>query len=1078
MIVTLSAWLGLWFFLSQPAWGLDGARRWFFEYLYVFLALIVVWRMSHVPTQKYYGLLSVRGKMLLLSGLVLITVIELLLQFPFGQAGHFFLNLSIIGWTLAFLVFALAAVLQLGKICAPALTCSVGRPAQAVAASEGQKKIDLWPIFIAIFVIIGRMVYLLIRKPGEVESPVVVILGGAILLLISLRSVLTQMTNFRLARQLGEFNRNLDAQIVRRTSELEQMNASLLEENHLRMETIEILARAETRFRILVEQSKGVHYQYEINQDLSIGASVYISPQIKAFACGSKDEWIGDIAQWAETVHPEDLGRVKRAAEQGIMNHTPYLADYRMLAADGAYRWVRDSAQCVGGPGSSNYWWQGLLLDITADVESRAREREHAALLEQISDAIISTDIQGRILTWNLSAVALYGWNEYEVVGRQLAEILQETTATGLELLPGEVIQRRRDGSRIPILPSKGLIRSSEGECVGSVMVNRNLTTMKSLSSLNSLYNESARDITIIVRLSDGKILHANQEAEREYGYSGEELLTLNITDLRSPKTHPQIATQMSLASSGGTLFETIHRRNNGSDFPVEVISHGANYEGQPCNFSTIRNISTRRAAEKTAVKTQNLLESIFTSLYEGVIVVVDDKIQLINPACESILGYSSAELIGNSVDLFYSLAEDETEFKQKIYQAIDEIGYCYAETHMMCHNGQTITVEIAVTELMEDYEHEIGLVISVHDLTARNKAQDALYFSEARYEALFHSISEGIVLLGHHPGEVDLNGVRVVDANPAMTRLLGMPVEQLSQRKLLDLFPDDENVWAERYSRVALGGETLRFEQHFNNLQMDVAFTAFSPEPGKFALLLSDVTDQRRNERMTTLQAARLKDLSRHLIEVQEEERRHLGRELHDEIGQVLTGLKFIIEASLTQPITASGETRLGSAIEIVNLLMGQVRDISFRLRPSILDDFGLVPALVWLCDRNRQYFGLEVELEHSGLEYRLPEEIETGAYRIVQEALTNVVRHAGTLQSSVRVWRNETGLEIEIFDLGKGFVLDQVIHTGKSFGLSGIAERANLLGGQTQFDSSPGTGTRIMAYLPIETRLEGKNL
>jgi GAF domain-containing protein/anti-sigma regulatory factor (Ser/Thr protein kinase) len=216
-----------------------------------------------------------------------------------------------------------------------------------------------------------------------------------------------------------------------------------------------------------------------------------------------------------------------------------------------------------------------------------------------------------------------------------------------------------------------------------------------------------------------------------------------------------------------------------------------------------------------------------------------------------------------------------------------------------------------------------------------------------------------------------------------------------------------------------------------------------------------------------------RLQALSRRLVNVQEEERRRLARDLHDEIGQILTGLKFTL-ASSDRCADAAIRTDLTRATDLVSDLIGRVRELSLDLRPSMLDDLGLVPALLFHVDRYTAQTKVRVRMEHSGIEGQgFPREIETAAYRIVQEALTNVARHAGVEAAIVRVWTSGATLGVQIVDEGCG--CDPVAALqARDGGLAGMRERAALLGGQLDVESSPGAGVRITATLPLDEPVE----
>ncbi|MBI4523124.1 MAG: GAF domain-containing sensor histidine kinase [Deltaproteobacteria bacterium] len=217
-----------------------------------------------------------------------------------------------------------------------------------------------------------------------------------------------------------------------------------------------------------------------------------------------------------------------------------------------------------------------------------------------------------------------------------------------------------------------------------------------------------------------------------------------------------------------------------------------------------------------------------------------------------------------------------------------------------------------------------------------------------------------------------------------------------------------------------------------------------------------------------------RLRQLSKRLVEVQEAERRQIARELHDEIGQGLTALNFSLERSRRS--AGDGITAvLGQAQELVSELFVRVRNLSLDLRPSILDDLGLLPALLWHFKRFSAQTPMKVDFKHSGLEgVRFLPEIEISAYRIVQETLTNVARHAGV--QDVRVWAasDHQNLRIEIEDNGAGFDPRTVMAAGKTGGLTGIRERVFHLAGKLTVDSARGMGARLLAELPLTGRAE----
>ena len=238
--------------------------------------------------------------------------------------------------------------------------------------------------------------------------------------------------------------------------------------------------------------------------------------------------------------------------------------------------------------------------------------------------------------------------------------------------------------------------------------------------------------------------------------------------------------------------------------------------------------------------------------------------------------------------------------------------------------------------------------------------------------------------------------------------------------------------------------------------------------QPIRLVGTAQDVTELRGAEQALPAYAARLQTLSRRLLEVQEEERRHLARELHDEIGQMLTALQLILKprSNLTAPTAKTGFEK---ARALVDELLDRVRQLSFDLRPAALDHLGLLPGLLALFERYTKQTGVLVDFKHQGVDGRFDPEIETTAYRIVQEALTNVARHADVRRVSVRLWAAADTLSIHIEDHGRGFDQEAVLATPQSGGIPGMQERVTLLGGRLTIESHPGAGTQITAELPL---------
>ncbi|GCF08829.1 sensor histidine kinase [Dictyobacter arantiisoli] len=209
-------------------------------------------------------------------------------------------------------------------------------------------------------------------------------------------------------------------------------------------------------------------------------------------------------------------------------------------------------------------------------------------------------------------------------------------------------------------------------------------------------------------------------------------------------------------------------------------------------------------------------------------------------------------------------------------------------------------------------------------------------------------------------------------------------------------------------------------------------------------------------------------------IINAQEEERKRVARELHDETSQVLTSLLIslaILEESVTSP---EARERIGETRQLAHQTLRAIRSLSIDLRPSALDDLGLMPALRWYIKEYQQKYAIEVDFQGSNFKERFTSEIETALYRIVQESLTNVARHTTANKVSVTMTEQDNAITTIISDNGKGFDVDAMlkkpgIGQERGWGLVGMLERAKLLDGNLRIDSKPGQGTTIYIHIPV---------
>jgi PAS domain S-box-containing protein len=331
-----------------------------------------------------------------------------------------------------------------------------------------------------------------------------------------------------------------------------------------------------------------------------------------------------------------------------------------------------------------------------------------------------------------------------------------------------------------------------------------------------------------------------------------------------------------------------------------------------------------------------------------------------------------------------------------------------------------------------------------------------------ALLDGLFEQSPQPVALLD--------KSLRVVRVNREFTEVFGYSPPEARGRKLPELIvPGDLQSEPQRYEEMfararRVDTETVRLRKNGTRLNVLMVAVPISVLGERIAVytMYRDITERKAAEMA-------LQTLSRRLLEVQETERRHLARELHDEIGQLLTALRLLLRLNGDSPSEAS-ENRFAQARSIIDDLISRIRGLSFDLRPADLDQLGLLAALLALFERYTAQTGILVNFKHQGVDRRFPAEVEISAYRVVQEALTNVARHADVSGVDVHVWGDAATLNLQIGDRGSGFDPDAVLKPLRSGGLIGMRERIMLLGGHLSIESSVGAGTTITSELPLD--------
>jgi len=450
------------------------------------------------------------------------------------------------------------------------------------------------------------------------------------------------------------------------------------------------------------------------------------------------------------------------------------------------------------------------------------------------------------------------------------------------------------------------------------------------------------------------------------------------------------------------------------------------------------------------------------------------------NNGMSDLLGYECQELVGMHARDICAEPADWDKFQG----ALEKEGYLRAHEMRLC-DREGVGIDCLVTASIVQGGHAATkeYECAVWDFREYKRTLENLQESERLYRLLSENVTDG---LWTSYWDSDWN-MHITYLSDSIKNVIGFSSEETQPKSLWEMMTPAS---AERGTRAYLEqlaleekGEgadpcrswTTELEMYYKNggtVWAEARTTFLRDDSGRPVGIMGvtrDITQRKRTE--DTLRA-----LSSRLVEVQEEERRRIARELHDQIGQALTGLKLSLEVIATQPVHGVAP-RVSEALASINDIMDRVRDLSLELRPPMLDDLGLMPTLMRHFERYKGQTGIRVDFKQKGLQRRFPPELETAVFRIVQESLTNVARHADVDRVSVRVVVSPGVLDVQIEDKGKGFDPRSTLISGKSSGLAGMRERAALLGGQLEVHSTLSRGTRLEAKFPLAPLQEEKD-
>lgn len=593
---------------------------------------------------------------------------------------------------------------------------------------------------------------------------------------------------------------------------------------------------------------------------------------------------------------------------------------------------------------------------------------------------------------------------------------------------------------------------------------------------------ENVSDIIVIADLHFN-ILSANKIAETFYGIKPEDYLGKPFSDVVELKHNSLTRQQVRkhFEENGFWKGEVCYTHQSGA---VKHLLFTINYvydeAGNRVSIMGVgKNITERKIAEEKLRKSEQFYRNLIADSLDGILISdMEGKITFVSPSITHILGYNTEEVIhknlfqfvhpqdfGAATTAFKNEVAAKAELKYIIIRLLNKKGewvWCMVRGHNLMHNSNVG-----------------GVVIYFHDDTSRKKANEALQESEARFRTLIRDLHLGVVLL-------DTDG-KITLSNKAISTTLNIEEEKLIGQNIASMVSnaigEDGRPLMPRQMPVI---KAVTTKKPVNNVVMGVicrnkkerVWLLVNTEPvldssGNITHIIcsvNDITERKKLEqKLLTESINQQRLLTQATIDGQEKERKEIGKELHDNIGQQLTTTKLFLDLAKATADDSTNEM-ISLALKGISDVINEVRRMSRALVPPTLGDLGLIESINDLIDSISRAQYLKIDFYSSDInEDAISDNKKLMLFRIIQEQLNNIVKHADARQVTVALSENDNGLWLEVKDDGKGFDLKTV---RRGLGLTNIQNRAALFGGTVDIIAAPGKGCMLTVNIPVETQ------
>ncbi len=768
-----------------------------------------------------------------------------------------------------------------------------------------------------------------------------------------------------------------------------------------------------------------------------------------------------------------------------------------------------------------NYNEQYLLIR-KSELEAIKSLELASQIIHASMDSIVCIDKYGKIIAWNPQSVKLFGWQENEILGKTLTETIipdeyKEIHETGIRIFMQtgkesfinkliEIITIDKTGRRIPVEFNfvqinedgthfycafirdvslrKFTERKKEESIANKLILGDYTKSLSRVKDLGEIYSLTIDIIQKIFHVEKVAILLFNENLKIEYvadrnlsekykkavfGFDlspyeeqmalphyVEEINKELVGDILFPFLQEEgivslvyipLIHQQKLLGRVMLYFSEKHTYSNEEKLLIETIAGNLSF-----SVSEIRILDDLKKSEE---KYRTLIEQASDPI---IIYSLDGKIIDYNTLFMSSTGYTKKDV--KDLRLVDLLFKEDLKTRPLVFDKIITGDPVQDIRNVRRKNGSMMFAELNSKKMPDG-----NVMVIARDITERKKTEAALKESEAKYRTLVEKAVDAIALY-------NADGI-VFDTNAGAVILLGYEKDELIGMSLKDILtPEEMELNPIRYDILQSGDSTIR-QWKMKRKDGSIVETEVRSQQlpdGLFLSVIRDLTERLKSERQLEESYEAIRRLTSHIQNIREEERTEIAKIIHDDLGQKLTVLKMDI-SWLKLKIEDNNESvgaRVNEILKMLDETVATVRRLSLDLRPSLLDDLGLVPAMEWHLEEFENRFKIATKFVHEIDETELSDAVKTSFFRIFQESLTNVGEHSQAECVTITIIKREKSLTLSIDDNGIGFNT-QTQPERKTLGILGMEERMSTIGGKYMIKSEKGKGTEVLVQLQL---------